>query len=148
MTRKQKVNRAWYLRNRERISAHRKTRYYARTSKEIKEAREYQKAWRHEQGPGYRKAQSKVFRERVKAEVFAAYGDRCVCCGEDEPKFLTIDHVNNDGAVDRKKYGRGPHLMRLSLRRRKFPRGYQLLCFNCNCGKRDNGGVCPHKRHT
>lgn len=22
---------------------------------------------------------------------------------------------------------------------------YQLLCFNCNCGRHRNGGVCPHK---
>ena len=145
MTRKQKVNRAWYLRNRERISAHRKTRYYARTSKEIKEAREYQKAWRHEQGPGYRKAQSKVFRERVKAEVFAAYGDRCVCWGEDEPKFLTIDHVNNDGGKERREQRgfSGINLMR-KLRTIKFPAMYQLLCWNCNLGKHIYK-VCPHQ---
>lgn len=25
-----------------------------------------------------------------------------------------------------------------------FPDELQLLCFNCNCGRQRNGGVCPH----
>ncbi len=35
--------------------------------------------------------------------VWAHYGQRCACCGETEPAFLAIDHVNNDGNVHRKK---------------------------------------------
>ena len=31
--------------------------------------------------------------ERSKREVFAHYGDKCTCCGEDQPEFLTIDHI-------------------------------------------------------
>jgi hypothetical protein len=29
--------------------------------------------------------------------------------------------------------------------RNGFPPGYQVLCMNCNHGKRMNNGVCPHK---
>jgi hypothetical protein len=25
-----------------------------------------------------------------------------------------------------------------------FPAGFQVLCFNCNQGRRLNHGVCPH----
>ena len=33
--------------------------------------------------------------------VLDHYGRACSCCGETEPAFLTIDHVNNDGAEHR-----------------------------------------------
>jgi hypothetical protein len=26
-----------------------------------------------------------------------------------------------------------------------FPRGYRILCYNCNCGRALNNGICPHK---
>lgn len=30
---------------------------------------------------------------RVREEMLAAYGGRCMCCGEDEPMFLELDHI-------------------------------------------------------
>ena len=30
------------------------------------------------------------------------------------------------------------------LRRNSYPEGFQVLCHNCNLGKKINGGVCPH----
>lgn len=90
-------------------------------------------------------------RAKVRDEVFQAYGGfRCVCCGEDEPIFLTIDHINNDGNEHRKelatKIGKGGTAFFDWLRRNKFPPGFQVLCRNCNWGKHANGGVCPHQR--
>ena len=80
-------------------------------------------------------------------EVFNHYGARCACCGETEPMFLTVDHVNNDGYLLRKANGRraveAGSLYRLIIRQ-GFPEDYQVLCYNCNCGKHRNGGVCPH----
>ena len=44
-----------------------------------------------------------------------AYGGyKCTCCGETEPKFLSIDHT-----------------------------GYQILCHNCNMAL-GSYGYCPH----
>ena len=92
-------------------------------------------------------------RARIKAATFAAYGGNvCACCGETESKFLTIDHINNDGAAFRKAVYRknkkgntaGYHTY-YWLARNGFPSGYQVLCMNCNYGKRMNNGVCPHK---
>lgn len=84
---------------------------------------------------------------RVKLEAFDAYGGRaCVCCGESEVKFLSLDHVNNDGNVHRattKRRGvRYPYLKKMG-----WPNDppLQVLCMNCNWGKRINGGICPHK---
>jgi len=77
--------------------------------------------------------------------VVNAYGKVCVCCGESNPGFLSIDHVNNDANIDRRE--RGYHHALQILReiiREKFPSRFQILCFNCNIGKSRFGGHCPH----
>lgn len=87
-------------------------------------------------------------RERaLKDLVFAAYGGyKCACCGETEKLFLQIDHVNNDGADHRReRKGKGLYTW---LKCRNFPEGFQVLCANCNWGKRQNGGVCPHRQKS
>lgn len=80
-------------------------------------------------------------------QVFEAYGGyKCNCCGETEPLFLSIDHIDNNGATERKSgqyCGSGTGFYQW-LRKNKFPPGYQVLCMNCNTGKHKNGGVCPH----
>ena len=86
-----------------------------------------------------------AYRYRVRAEMIAAYGGRCVCCGETEPKFLAIDHINNNGAEDRRNLGiLGGHQMVAHLKKLGYPKDeYQLLCHNCNCAK-GWYGACPH----
>ena len=95
-------------------------------------------------------AWSKKHRQKLWKQVFGHYGEKCACCGEAEPLFLTIDHVNNDGAAHRRsmpdgRYSTGERMYRW-LRDNGFPYGFQTLCMNCNLGKQRNGGVCPHQR--
>jgi hypothetical protein len=96
------------------------------------------------------KLKDKKKRDRLRDLVFAAYGGYCcVCCGETEPLFLHIDHINNDGARHRReilggKKSSGQSVYRW-LRVNGFPPGFQVLCANCNLGKHRNGGVCPHQ---
>jgi hypothetical protein len=92
----------------------------------------------------------KEYRTRIKNAVYAAYGGyRCACCGETEPSFLAIDHVDNDGYAHRKKIGfRGGIGIYLWIVKNQFPPGFQVLCYNCNQGKRINGGICPHQHGT
>jgi hypothetical protein len=80
-----------------------------------------------------------------KAAIYAHYGDKCICCGEDNPLFLTVDHVNSDGHEERKKglYTSGSQFY-AHIVKQGFPDIYQLLCFNCNLGRARNNGVCPH----
>jgi len=87
---------------------------------------------------------AKQVRDNQRAKVYAAYGNKCVCCGETEPLFLSIDHVNNDGYQERKRKPQGSLYSRLI--RAGFPKTYQLLCCNCNVGKHRNGGICPHQK--
>lgn len=88
---------------------------------------------------------AKVRGERLRDEVYAIYGARCACCGETETKFLTIDHVDNNGCEMRNHHGTGASFYKWLLKNRPES-GFQILCMNCNFGKARNGGVCPH--HT
>ena len=60
---------------------------------------------------------------------------RCVLCGIDDLRILTIDHVDGGGKKHRSshKLHGGPDFYRW-LRDQEFPPGYRVLCFNCNCG--------------
>ncbi len=80
-------------------------------------------------------------RQRLKTEVFNAYGRRCKCCGENEEAFLQIDHINGGGRQHLKQIGTAFYAW---LKRRNFPQGFQTLCCNCNFAKAQRG-VCPHQ---
>src|SRR6267142_1015780 len=80
---------------------------------------------------------------RVRQETFAHYGGAvCACCGETEILFLTLDHVNDDGARHRKEL-LGPKRGKtagwkfyLKLRQLGYPPlALRVLCYNCNSGR-------------
>jgi hypothetical protein len=82
-------------------------------------------------------------KQKRKDEVYNAYGGYiCRCCGETDPIFLTIDHVNNDGYVHRKQFKTDIYSW---LRTNGYPSGFQVLCWNCNRAKHYNNGICPHR---
>jgi hypothetical protein len=91
-------------------------------------------------------AHTRAWRAEVDAKLREIYGSVCACCGETEPAFLTIDHVNGDGAEDRKKHD-GHRQLRFWLSQQPKLPGYRMLCWNCNCGRRLNNGVCPHEEN-
>ncbi len=75
-------------------------------------------------------------RKRLCMEYYGENGG-CVCCGETELSFLTMDHIKDNGAEERLRYW--------MIIRDNFPKGLQTLCFNCQWGKRINKGFCPHR---
>lgn len=84
----------------------------------------------------------------LKRKVVTAYGSICICCKETDLGFLTIDHINSDGASHRRKlYGKNTCGKRFYkwIVDNDYPKNLQVLCFNCNCGRQLNKGVCPHK---
>lgn len=134
---------AWTELSKDRLRSDKRDWYYANADKVKANVR----AW-VEANPEKRKKNALSHYYRLQHEVVMAYGGyRCACCGESEPLFLTIDHVNNDGAEHRKIVGSlgGTRLYKW-LRDRKFPIGFQVLCMNCNQGRYRNGGICPHKQ--
>lgn len=108
------------------------------------EHREERVAYQRALDPAAKNQRSKDWRVKLKAEVYSHYGDRCACCGEANPMFLTLDHVNGGGYQHRKTVGGGLGML-LDIRKRGFPPEFQVLCFNCNQGRQLNGGICPHK---
>lgn len=88
-------------------------------------------------------------RARLKHECFMAYGGYvCACCGETEVKFLTIDHVDGipeghrrDDPIRRRKSGTDVYR---DLKQNGWPKGYAVLCMNCNWAK-GQYGACPHE---
>ena len=75
--------------------------------------------------------------------VFDHYGRSCACCGETTFGFLTLDHINKDGA-ELPRSVKNHIAIYFWLIQQGFPEGFQTLCYNCNYGKAKNGGVCPH----
>ena len=73
-------------------------------------------------------------------------GYTCRCCGETEPMFLTIDHVNGGGANHRKSLSSNSIYFGNLLKDPEVASKYQVLCSNCNSGRYRNGGICPHRR--
>ena len=110
--------------------------YYDRNKKEIlKKA----KLYRQKNGP-----KLKAARLRLKIGILEKYGTICQCCKESNPVFLTIDHIRGDGAGHRREFKIGSGTATYCwLKRHSFPPGFQVLCFNCNLAKRQEG-ECPH----
>lgn len=98
--------------------------------------------------PSNNKENTKRRNMRRKVDAINKLGGVCACCGESEIWFLTIDHINNDGAKERKdKFGgqnkiAGQYYKVLLGNENR--NDLQVLCANCNFGKYANGGICPH----
>lgn len=75
---------------------------------------------------------SKKRRDELKDKVYTKLGYKCNICSESDPIVLQVDHINNDGALDRKKFKNisefYSHILTNSPQ-------VQLLCCNCNWRK-------------
>lgn len=122
-------------RNPERIKQYMKDRYYAdHESTKVKQA-----------------AYMRERHQKNRAEVLDAYGGKCACCGESEPAFLCMDHIDGGGNAHRKEQTgnrRGSATtIYYWLKRNGYPEGFQILCANCNMAKERPQG-CPHQRRA
>jgi len=83
----------------------------------------------------------RVSRERERARwraarklalALIALGGRCRLCGEKDPFWLNIDHVNNDGHKDVSPGGSRLAALYAAYRDRWDRDKYQLLCVRCH----------------
>jgi hypothetical protein len=111
-----------FIHNRIKINAQRNKRYKNRSKEEII------------------KIQTK--RQNLKLKVLSYYAPDLKCHGVngngcpskcEDIRCLTIDHINGKGEQHRKIVGSGTKFYQW-LKNNNFPEGYQVLCFNCNCG--------------
>lgn len=84
--------------------------------------------------------------KKLRSQVINHYGAKCQCCGESRYEFLTVDHINGGGTKHRQSVGDSSKAVYKSIIRSGFPSSIQILCFNCNCGRQVNGGICPHQQ--
>ncbi len=90
-------------------------------------------------------------RAKLKLEVLTQYcvGEkpRCPHCGITDIDVLCIDHIKDDGNKHRRQIGglSGNSFYKW-LKGNNYPKGFQVLCFNCNMKKRMNGdGQCQNQ---
>lgn len=155
-TLKGEYNKKYYGRTRDERLAQKRD-YYSRNREQIREkaARyrednrekvcDYARRRYHADPEAMRERQRQRNRQLKEAAFAACGGPRCACCGESQPAFLTIDHVNGCTKEQRKREGLGTSFYRW-LKKNGYPAGYQVLCFNCNMGREVNGGECPHRQ--
>lgn len=78
-------------------------------------------------------------------QVFELYGGACLCCGLSDWRFLQLDHINNDGKVERASSSYNGRQVYAKIAKSGVPRAdLQPLCCNCNMAK-EWYGDCPHK---
>jgi hypothetical protein len=80
-------------------------------------------------------------RQQIRKEFLAMYGNKCVCCGESQVEFLTLEHRQGQIGIKSKQTGRDAYseaTKKLDLDK------FEILCMNCNHAK-GRYGYCPHK---
>src|SRR3990167_6345931 len=133
--------RAWAAKNREKMRAKWRAWYAKNREHHIATRMAWQKKnkvhW-----DAYNKLPSVVRRRNESARratrhmrelVIEKYGGKCACCNEADIKFLTIDHIDGNGNKHRKELNLGGgRSFYYWLRRNGYPKGYRVLCMNCN----------------
>jgi hypothetical protein len=154
---RKEYNQKWYERNKERVLKRQKEyrekhpeeirlkqkEYRIKNQERIRNMEKKSKEKHKERCKEY----SRTYAKKLKLEVLTHYGGsppKCACCGETIFEFLTIDHIDGGGHKERERLNRFGHNFYVWLRKNNYPKGYQVLCYNCNCGKKGNNGVCPH----
>lgn len=84
------------------------------------------------------------YQRKAREMVIAHYGGKCECCNENQIQFLAVDHINGGGGQHRKMIG---GKITNFIIKNKFPKGYRILCHNCNMSLGIYGN-CPHKELT
>ena len=109
----------------------------------------------------YKENQEKILEQQQKQNtrlrniVLKGYSKnvpKCACCGVKGKEFLAIDHINGRKQMDTepelKKIGYSSKLdgskLYIWLKNNNFPKGFQVLCHNCNFAK-GKLGQCPHQ---
>jgi hypothetical protein len=81
---------------------------------------------------------SKIVKTRKQTVLSLCGGAICRHCGATNINFLCLDHINNDGTLDRKKHGAGHNMYRAIINGKIDTKKMQVLCYNCNQKKEMN----------
>jgi hypothetical protein len=141
-------------RNKQRISKY-QHEWYLRNKEHLKEYRQENRGRETERNRLWRILHRKEFNEwardynkKMRIECLIHYGGnppRCACCNENHIDFLTLDHINGHGRQEIKRFGyRSGSYFYSWLIKNNFPVLLQVMCYNCNCSKKDSEKLfCP-----
>lgn len=111
----------------------------------------YAREWRVKNREKFKANQKRAY-DKMRYDCLSHYSNGepiCKCCGEKEILFLHIDHIEGNGAEHRRQlkaelgYYPGGNNLPYWLKKNNYPDGFQVLCANCNLGKR-LAKNCPH----
>lgn len=142
------VSNAWKRVNKDRVKAHKQRDYeknkakrYATHRNWLKEHPEH-RAWREAWLSNNRdktRAYERKYTKSLRETILDHYGHYCNRCGIVDDDVLDIDHVNNDGNLQRRVI-KGQYSFYKAVIVSGFSNKYQILCRNCNWKKHINGG--------
>lgn len=101
----------------------------------------------HKRASLRQRSQTAKFLYAYRRAILVHYGGsppKCACCGDDTYDFLTIDHIDGNGAKHRREVVKTLGICRWLIKN-NFPSGFQILCMNCNFAK-GKYGACPHAK--
>lgn len=112
--------------------------YYKKNIEKIRaRKRENMRRYRAERPERYAE-QSRKSKNKLKSTLFDMYGHDCALCGFDDKRALTLDHIKNNGNLERKELGeRGVYY---KARDNYLPDEYRILCMNCQFIERHKNG--------
>ena len=129
-------------------------RYRERNPEHVKDLRNKNYAKHKEKNrPRVNKKANERNKEKT-LQVYTHYSNgspKCACCGVTGIEFLTVDHIipKLEMVKDSKMIKMGFRVTRKAsnlckwLVTNNFPKGFQILCWNCNFAK-GKLGQCPH----
>jgi hypothetical protein len=106
-------NRDYYEKNRDKILA-----------KKREWMREYRKRC-----PERSREVSRTAKQKLRDTIHMMYGDKCVICGFTDKRALTLDHINGDGNIERRKLSERGVYRDATMNYQ--PGKYRILCMNC-----------------
>lgn len=159
MTRKDKLcySRRYYLKNKVKANATSKRYYLENKKRLLKKMKRWRKNHPHFQRKLYRKNKEwyrarqrkwhrdhreaenikyKNMHREIKRKTMLMYGGCCAACKTRELAVLSIDHINDDGAKDRRYKNRRFSYLNILKKKRD---DLQVLCMNCQWRKRIYG---------
>ncbi len=141
--RKEKQNQA-YLKYYYSEKGQKKIKTYRNSSKVKKRQKKYHEKYRKTKK--YKKGM-RAYRDKIKRLVYEHYspnGIKCKKCSFDDIRALSIDHIKGKGHLHRLKVGFGNALYRWIVRN-NYPKGFQILCMNCQFIKRYENKEIPER---
>lgn len=110
------------------IKAYRRRMYQKNKALQLRQNKDWRDA--HKEERLMRDAKRTELSKEAAINMYSNGEAVCAYCGHGDMDVLCLDHINDDGKTHRQQTG----LNRIYawLCKHDYPKGFQVLCFNCN----------------